>query len=93
MRDRSSARATAATLAESSTPTETSGTPAERLAAAEVAAHAAASHIRPAKPTDSDPDADELLHRAKNPRTPQPRSLTSYQRRDVRNAIATMRGW
>lgn len=42
---------------------------------------------------DSDPDADELLRRVKNPRTPQPRTLTSYTRRDVRNTIATARGW
>lgn len=39
---------------------------------------------------DSDPDADELLRWAKNPRTPQPgRTLTSYARRDVRTTIAT----
>lgn len=41
---------------------------------------------------DSDPDADELLRRAKNPRTPQPRTLTSYTRPDTRRTMATFLG-
>lgn len=39
-------------------------------------------------PTDSDPDADELLRRARSPRT-----ISSIPRRQVRTAIANSRGW
>lgn len=39
------------------------------------------------RPGDSDPSGDELLHRVRNPRTPQPRTLTSYQPR-ARRAMA-----
>lgn len=47
-----------------------------------------AADQRPPRPGDSDPDADELLKRVRQPRT-----LTSYTRRDVRNTIASARGW
>ena len=51
-------------------------------------AHEAGSHVR-RTPTDSDPSADELLHRARNPRT-----ISSIPRRQVRTAVADrVRGW
>lgn len=68
------------------TPTQT---PA--MSAADERAHAAASYVR-SVPTDSDPDADELLNRARNPRTPS-RTISSIPRRDVRTAVSTIRGW
>lgn len=70
-------------------PTQTSTpTPTQTLSAADVDAHRAASYVRPAA-TDSDPDADELLRRARTPRT-----ISSIPRRQVRTAIADqVRGW
>jgi hypothetical protein len=41
---------------------------APAMSAADAAAHRAASYVRPA-PTDSDPSADELLHRVRHPRS------------------------
>lgn len=42
--------------------------PSSALSPADVAAHHAASYVRP-RAVDSDPNADELLHRVRSPRS------------------------
>lgn len=44
------------------------------------------------RPGDSEPSGDELTHRVRNPRTPQPRTLTSYTRPEARRTMAAFLG-